>query len=179
MPRPTAGGLALIGPRGTGKTTVGRLVAGATGRPFVDADRALEGRAGRSIAAIFAQAGEPAFRDLEEATLRDLVGRAGAVLATGGGVVLREVNRDALRRFGFVVWLTADPAALADRLARDPADRPSLTGLGTIAEVAAVLEARAPLYRATADAVVATDGLDPEAVARKVLDAWREGGLAP
>jgi shikimate kinase len=178
-PRPTAGGLALIGPRGTGKTTVGRLVAAATGRPFLDADRELEARAGRPIAAIFADEGEPAFRGLEEATLRDLVGRGGAVLATGGGVVLRETNRAALRAFGLVVWLTADPAVLADRLARDPADRPSLTGLGTIAEVAAVLEVRAPLYRATADAIVATDGLDPEAVARAVLDAWRAGGDAP
>jgi shikimate kinase len=178
-PRATAAGLVLIGPRGTGKSTVGRLVSQAAGRPFLDADRELERRAGRSIAAIFAEEGEAAFRDLEESTLRDLVGREGAVLATGGGVVIRGANRALLRGFGLVVWLTADPAVLAGRLARDAAVRPSLTGLGTVAEVAAVVEARAPLYIATADAEIDTSDLDPEAVARAVLEAWRREGPSP
>jgi shikimate kinase len=165
-------GLALVGYRGTGKTTVGRLLAERLGRPFVDADRELEARAGRPIRAIFAEEGEPAFRDLEEATLRDLAARPGVVLATGGGVVLRGPNRRALRRFGFVVWLTASPDVLAGRLRDDGGGRPALTAAGPLAEIAAVLEARTPLYREVADAVVETEGRTPAQVADAVLAAW-------
>src|SRR5689334_13470824 len=93
-------GLALVGYRGTGKTTVGRIVAERLGRPFFDADRVLEEREGRPIASLFAEGGEASFRDREEETLRDLTAdRPGSVLATGGGAILREGNRLALRRF--------------------------------------------------------------------------------
>lgn len=165
-------GLALIGARGTGKTSVGRIVADRLGLPFADADRELERRAGRTIAAIFAEQGEPAFRDLEEAILGALTAQAGLVLATGGGAVLREANRRLLRRFGWVVWLTAEPDILAGRLRSDPGSRPALTAAGTLAEVAAVLAARTPLYREVADAIVETAGRTPAEVADAVLQAW-------
>ncbi len=172
-------GLALVGLRGTGKTTVGRLVARRLGRPFADADAELEARAGRPIAAIFAEQGEPAFRDWEERTLADLAAtRPGAVLATGGGVVLREANRRVLRAFGLVVWLSADPAVLAARLRASPrglASRPSLTPAGTLAELAATLEARAPLYREVADAVVETGRRSANEVADVIVDLWKDG----
>jgi shikimate kinase len=164
--------VALVGYRGTGKSTVGRLVAARLGRPFVDADAALEARLGRSIRSFFESFGEPAFRDREEALLAELTSVPDRVLATGGGVVLREANRDALRRFGFVVWLTADPAVLAARLEADQSSgpgRPALTASGTLGEVAAVLRVRTPLYRAVADAAVATDGRTPAEVADTVL----------
>ena len=167
-------GLALVGTRGTGKTTVGRIVAGRLGRHFVDADVALEAKAGRSIASIFAEDGERAFRDWEERVLSELTrDHPDAVLATGGGAVLREANREALRLFGFVVWLQADPSVAAARLQADGrglASRPSLTGAGTIDEIAAVLESRAPLYRALADAVVATGGRTPEEIADAIVE---------
>ena len=86
-------GLALVGLRGTGKSTVGRILAQRLDRPFFDADVELEQVAGRSIRAIFAEEGEPVFRDLESRVLAALAARRGAVLATGGGVVLREPNR--------------------------------------------------------------------------------------
>jgi shikimate kinase len=165
-------GLALVGARGTGKTSVGRIVADRLGLPFADADEELQRRAGRPIAAIFAAQGEPAFRDLEEEVLAALATRAGLVLATGGGAVLRAANRRALRRFGLVVWLTAGPDVLAGRLRRDVGGRPALTAAGTLAEVAAVLEARTPLYREVADATVETAGRTPAEVADAVLDAW-------
>jgi shikimate kinase len=165
-------GLALVGARGTGKTSVGRIVADRLGLPFADADQELQRRAGRSIAAIFAEPGEPAFRDLEEEVLGALAARDALVLATGGGVVLREANRRALRRFGLVVWLTAEPDVLADRLRRDAGGRPALTAAGTLAEIAAVLAARIPLYRAVADATVDTTGRTPAEVADAVLEAW-------
>ena len=92
-------GLALVGLRGTGKSTVGRILAERLGRPFADADVELAARAGRPIRAIFAELGEPGFRDLEEETLAALVAGPPLVLATGGGAVLRETNRARLREF--------------------------------------------------------------------------------
>jgi shikimate kinase len=169
---PSGRGLALVGPRGTGKSTVGRLLADRLGRPFVDADAALEARAGRSIRSIFEELGEPAFRDLEQDLLAELTADRARVLATGGGVVLREANRRALKRFGQVVWLRAEPKALTARLAADPdalPGRPALTAAGTLHEIASVLDARAPLYREVADLLIDTDGRTPAEVADAVL----------
>ena len=177
---PDRRGLALVGYRGTGKSTVGRILAERTGRPFVDTDREIEARAGRSIRSIFALDGEAAFREWESRVLRDLTARlAGGVVATGGGAVLLDANRKALRDFGFVIWLSADPDTLARRLQsshRGVEDRPSLTPAGTLAEIADVLEARSALYREAAHAVVETAGRTPEEVADAVLDAWAGRG---
>jgi shikimate kinase len=168
-------GLALVGPRGTGKTTIGRILAERLGRPFLDADIELERMVGRSIAAIFAEEGEPSFRDWEERILAELTRRGPSVLATGGGVVLRPSNRQRLWAFGLVIWLRAEPEVLATRLLSDPrglAGRPALTAAGTLAEIAAVAEARAPLYREVADLVIDTGGQTPSEVADAILDAW-------
>jgi shikimate kinase len=169
-------GLVLIGYRGTGKSTIGRILAERSGRRFLDADREIEARSGRTIRSIFAGSGEPAFRDWEERILADLIAEApGAILATGGGAVLREANRRRLREFGFVAWLTAEPAELARRLEADRpglADRPPLTAAGTVDEISVVLAARTPLYRGMADAVIPTDGRDPRQVAEAILGCW-------
>jgi shikimate kinase len=171
-PRPDRG-LALVGSRGTGKSTVGRILARLSGRTFLDADLELEARAGRSVASIFSADGEPAFRDWEERTLAELIEQSPtAVIATGGGVVLREQNRQRLRDFGVVVWLTAEPAELASRLSADPralAARPALTTEGTIIEIGRVLEMRAPIYRAMADTVIDTVGSTPDEIAAAIL----------
>ena len=155
-------GLVLIGYRGTGKSTVGRILAGRLRRTFLDCDLEIEARANRSIRAIFTELGEPAFRDWEERTLAELtVASPAAVLATGGGAILREANRRRLRDFGFVAWLTAHPSVLAHRLEADRrglAGRPALTSVGTLDEIVQVLAARSHLYAGLADAVVPTDG---------------------
>jgi shikimate kinase len=173
-------GLALVGYRGTGKSTVGRLVADLSGRPFLDADLELEARAGRPVSVILTDDGEPVFRDWEERTLAGLIERSPtAVIATGGGVVEREQNRRRLREFGFVVWLRADPAELACRLQADPrglAARPALTTDGTIAEIARVLEIRTPIYQAIADSVIDTANKTPEQVAAAILECWLVSG---
>jgi shikimate kinase len=172
-------GLILVGYRGTGKTTVGRIVAGRLGCPFFDADVELEARAGRTIRQIFADDGEPTFRDLEESTLATLTAQPGsAVLATGGGAVLRESNRRRLRKFGPVVWLRAEPSELARRLLADPEaleGRPALTTAGTLEEIVRVLEARLPLYREVCDIEVETGGLNPSEVAEIILTRARIG----
>jgi shikimate kinase len=169
-------GLALIGYRGTGKTTVGRLVADRLSRKFLDADLELEVRAGRPISAIFAECGEAVFRDWEERTLAELtLGFPDAIVATGGGAVLRQPNRGRIRDFGFVIWLTADPAVLALRLTSDPAGlsaRPPLTPAGTIAEITQMLEMRAPLYRELSDVVIDTTDKSPQDVASRVVECW-------
>ena len=168
------GDLYLVGYRGTGKTTVGRLLADALGRPFVDLDERIETDAGRSIAAIFADEGEAGFRDRETAALQAAVG-AYSIIATGGGVVLREGNRRLLKSTGFVVWLQALAEILWERIRADTltaARRPNLTsgGLGEIVELLAVRER---FYREVADAVVDAGGASPEAVADAILTLIR------
>jgi shikimate kinase len=175
--RPWRGsGLALVGYRGTGKSTVGKILADRLNLPFLDADLEIEARAGRSISAIFAEWGEPVFRDWEERTLEKLAtGYPDAVLATGGGAVLRPSNRRLLAGFGFVVWLLAEPIELARRLQGDieaGAQRPSLTSAGTIAEIAQVLDTRGALYHEVADAKIDTLNRTPDEVAELILSLW-------
>ena len=164
----------LVGGRGAGKTTVGRRLAQALGCAFTDMDHFLCERAGKSVADMVAAEGWEGFRARERAALREAVaearGAAGAVIATGGGVVLDEGNRDFLRENGRVVWLSLPPEAAAERLAQSPlaAQRPSLTGKSLLEEVREVMEARAPLYAACAHHTV--DGAEaPEAVCAAIL----------
>ena len=163
--------LFLIGPRGSGKTTVARLLAGRLGWDWLDADDVLERRYGKSIRAIFAEEGEAGFRERESAVLADLCGRRRCVVAAGGGVVLREANRVLLRASGRVVWLTADAETLWRRMQADvttPDRRPALS-VGGQAEVEEVLRVREPWYRECAHCTVRTEGRAPEAVADEVL----------
>jgi shikimate kinase len=166
--------LLLIGYRGSGKTTVGEVLAGRLGRAFVDADGALEADAGRTITQIFATEGEAGFRDRESATLRKLIAGPPGVIATGGGVILRPENRDLLRSSGFVVWLTADAEQLWHRISTDPTTgerRPNLTATGGVEEVRALLAAREPLYHETAHLIV-NAARSPEAIVADILPAW-------
>jgi shikimate kinase len=151
-----ASSVVLVGLMGSGKTTVGRRVAALLDRPFVDADEALEARAGRPIAEIFAEDGEEGFRDLESAVLADLLeAEEPSVIASGGGAVLREVNRERLGAADVtVVWLDASPAFLASRIERK-AHRPLLASDESPRQVLDRLHAeRAPLYAEVADVVV-------------------------
>ncbi|MFO0863584.1 MAG: shikimate kinase [Gemmataceae bacterium] len=142
----------LIGYRGAGKTSVAKLLAGKLGWTSIDADVVLEERAGKTIRQIFAEAGEPAFRDLESAVLADLAQRDNVVIATGGGVVLRPENRERLKS-GVTIWLKSDAESIWRRLQVDPTTaerRPNLTQ-GGLAEIVELLAKREPLYLACAD----------------------------
>lgn len=161
----------LIGYRGTGKTTVARLVARRLGRESIDADAEIERRAGKLIAAIFADDGEPAFREIEAAVVRDLA-KTRLVVSTGGGAILRDANRQAMQAAGPIVWLTASVDTIAKRIAADAATarlRPNLTAAGGRAEIEAVLAARTPIYSACATFVVDTENKAPAAVADEIL----------
>jgi shikimate kinase len=162
----------LIGYRGTGKSTIGRILASRLGFDFRDADDEIERRAGKSIAAIFADEGEPAFRDLEAKVVADLCKSKRHVIALGGGAVMSEVNRTAVRTSGIVIWLRASVEALTERLAADEATqsrRPNLTSAGGLNEIEAVLSAREPIYRACATFEVDTEGKTPVAVVDEIL----------
>jgi len=161
----------LVGYRGTGKTTVARLLAQRLGRESIDADKEIERRAGKTIAAIFSDEGEPPFRDLEAAVVADLA-RTSLVISTGGGAVLREASRAVMQAAGPIVWLTASVDTIAVRIAADAATarlRPNLTAVGGKAEIAAVLAERTPIYQACATFVVDTEGKTPAEVADQIL----------
>lgn len=161
----------LIGYRGTGKTTIARLLAERLGWAWVDADAELEVREGRSIRQIIAAEGETGFRDREAVLFAELCRLQRHVIATGGGVVLREANRAAMRAAGLVVWLTADAETLWQRLQADPATaerRPALS-VGGRAEIEEALCARKALYRDCADCTLVTAGQSPEEIVRAIM----------
>lgn len=161
----------LIGYRGCGKTTVGRLLAERLSWGAIDSDDEVERRAGRSIASLFAEAGEEAFRDLEEGVVAELCGRDGVVVSLGGGAILREPTRARIAAAGPVVWLTARAETLARRVAADPTSvtrRPSLTGMTGLAEVERVLALREPIYRGCATLEIDSEAGSPAAVAARL-----------
>ncbi|MFO0927779.1 MAG: shikimate kinase [Gemmataceae bacterium] len=164
--------LFLIGPRGSGKTTVARLLAERLGMGWLDADAVLEERAGTTIREIFAAEGEAGFRQREADLLAELCGLDRQVIATGGGVVLRPENRRRLRESGFVVWLTADVDTLWARIAGDAttaARRPNLT-TGGRDEVAHVVATRQPYYRECAHLTVDTTHRSPADIVAAILE---------
>jgi shikimate kinase len=167
--------LILIGPRGSGKTTIARLLAGRLGWDWVDADQLLEQYYGQSIRAIFAEEGEAGFREKESFVLAALCDRRRCVVSTGGGVVVRPANRELLRASGYVVWLSADVETLWRRLQNDDGERrPPLSVRGR-AEVEEVLRVRLPWYEECAHLRIGTEGKAPEALAEEILVQMASG----
>ena len=152
----------LVGPTGAGKSTVATRFAAGRGLPAIDLDHEIERRAGRPVASIFADDGEAAFRALESTVLREVLAGGAAVIATGAGVVLDAGNRAALRE-ACVVHLHADVATQLDRL-RDAVDRPLLSRPDRSRVLAAMAQARDPLYAEVADLRIDTTGRDTDAV---------------
>jgi shikimate kinase len=159
----------LVGFMGAGKSTVGRLVADRLGLPFADLDETVEEAAGRTVAEIWSGSGEAAFRAAESAALASLAAAEPTVVACGGGVVLADANRAALKSLGRVVYLVVSAEEALARIGGGDS-RPLLAGGG--ASVAQrLLEARESVYEAVADAVVPTQGRTPEDVAEEVVSA--------
>jgi shikimate kinase len=170
--------LVLIGGRACGKTSVGKALARALERPFVDLDEVLVAQAGCSIAELVAAAGWPEFRRREKELVAHYAGLSGQVLAPGGGAVLDPENVRNLKEHGLVIWLMADPATLGERLRGDQGSqefRPSLTGGDPVEEMAKVLAEREPLYRAAAHLVLDTTGLSINQVVQRILAAIDNG----
>jgi len=159
----------LIGYRGTGKSTVGKLVAARLDRVLVSTDAEIVKLVSHSIPEIVEQYGWEYFRDLETKICLDLAGRDGVVIDTGGGAILRSQNVESLKRTGKLFWLTAPVETIAKRIGADT-QRPSLTGTKSfIDEIQDVLRERTPKYQTAADFVIETDGKSTTQVADEIL----------
>jgi len=170
--------IVLVGMMGSGKSTVGRRLASALGRPFVDADREIESRCGVAIATIFEVEGETGFRRREAALIDELTRRYGLVLATGGGAVLLEETRGRLRERGLVVYLCASAAELWHRLRHDKV-RPLLRTPDPRQRIAELVAQRDPLYRECAHLVVQTGRQPADKVVQEILGAIDAERVAP
>lgn len=169
--------LVLIGYRGTGKSTVGRLVAERLGMRYVCMDQEIEQKAGRSITEIVAASGWDSFRDLESELARELSAQDNLVIDTGGGAIVRPQNVLVLRTNSRLFWLKASVETITSRIQGD-GSRPALTsGKTFVEEVAEVLAAREPLYRTAAHYEINTDGEAPGAIAGRILALWAEGAV--
>jgi shikimate kinase len=164
----------LIGYRGSGKSSVGRLLAERLKWSFRDADSELEKRARKTIRKIFAEDGEGLFRDLEEEVITDLLTQDQLVLATGGGAVLRKTTRKRLQSAGPVIWLTASAETLHQRINADATTgerRPDLTDQGGLQEIQSLLTERNPIYQQIASIVVDTEGKSVVEIIDAIWDA--------
>lgn len=172
----------LIGYRGTGKSSVGRLLAARLNWPWIDTDDRVATTAGMSIREIFATRGESAFRSLEKAALAEALSAPRGVISVGGGAVLDADNRRAMRSTALCLWLTASLDRLAERLRADPrgaAQRPPLTALPDLEELRTLMARREPLYRETAHLTFDTSGSTIEQVTDAIVTlgaAWLKAG---
>lgn len=145
----------LVGMMGAGKTTIGRALARAMGREFVDVDLVIEARTGVKIPTIFEVEGEAGFRRRETATIDEFTRHSGVVLATGGGAVVAPENQRLLGERGIIIYLRARADELYARTRYDK-NRPLLQTADPLARITELLDARQPLYEALADMVVDT-----------------------
>jgi shikimate kinase len=169
--------IVLTGFMGTGKSTIGRLVAAELAREFVDMDALIEQREGRPISQIFAESGEPYFRHLEANLCLELAGQPGLVIATGGGALVVEQNLRVMEQGGLVICLDCEPEALWQRIGQSE-DRPMLAARDQtrFTRLAALLEQRAPAYSRIRQHLDVTY-LTPEEAAKQIC-AWVNISLA-
>lgn len=163
----------LIGYRGCGKSTVGRILAAKLNRRSIDSDDLIEKNASKSIREIFESESESGFRDREEAALREIAQQAApAVVALGGGAILRGNNRQLIAATGRRIWLQADPEILNARIVGDASTalrRPNLSHSGGLTEIIGMLKLREPIYRELAEFIVQTNDQSAEKIADDVL----------
>ena len=158
----------LVGPMGTGKTTIGRQLAQALGLEFEDSDREIQRRTGVDIPTIFEYEGEDGFRIREKKVIADLVEVENQVLATGGGAVTDADTRRLLPARGFVIYLECSPEQQYDRTYKDK-NRPLLQSDDPLASLKQLMKERDPLYKEIADLVVSTEGRSASAVVKDIV----------
>ena len=158
----------LVGMMGSGKTTVGRLLADDLAQELHDVDAIISGRSAGTISQLWHRTGEDGFRAIETTVVEELAAETGAVIASGGGAVLQESNRQAMRRSGTVIWLQASADVLAARLV-GVTDR-SLLADGSTARLAELLEERLATYQAAAHHIVDTTLITPTQVVEQIVE---------
>lgn len=162
--------IVLIGFMGTGKTTVGKILAKKLGMSFVDVDELIEKTAGLKISEVFARFGEAYFRDIETEIIKSITKNFSQVIATGGGAVLRDENLNALKSNGVVFCLTASEELIFDRI-KDNNERPLLQVENPKEKIRELLAKRMPRYM-MADFIINTDGLTQEEVSEKIIKEY-------
>jgi shikimate kinase len=163
----------LIGLMGAGKTTIGRQLAGTLQLPFYDSDKAIEENTGVDIATIFEYEGEKGFRKREQLMLERLIEIEGIVLATGGGAILHEKNRQLLKDNGFVVYLQCSVNNILRRTRRDT-QRPLLSKDNPKESIESLFEQREPLYLECADFKINTGSLQSKVVIESIVTAYQQ-----
>ena len=170
--------VSLIGLPGSGKSTVGRQLARRLGLPFSDSDHEIEQLIGCPIRDFFEREGEAAFRDVEEGIIEELTRAGSGVLATGGGVVLRPINRQRLRQGGHVIYLRSSPEEVFRRLRHDR-NRPLLQVQDPLGRLRDLCEERDPMYRETAHFVIETGRPSVSTLVNMVLMQLELAGVIP
>jgi shikimate kinase len=169
--------LVLIGPMASGKTSIGAILAGLMGLPFLDTDAMVEVASGCPVAEVFRREGEAAFRRRESEALLTALSAGPAVMATGGGMVLSPANRAALRSRAQVVWLHARPEVLVSRLAGEaPGSRPLVDVPDPLARLSVLHAERLPLYASTASFLLPVEGRSAQGLAEVIHDALFQAG---
>ncbi len=164
----SANNIILIGPMGSGKSTIGQIIAARLDREFIDSDHFIEHRTGVDIPRIFDIEGEEGFRLRETKALQELTARKNIVLATGGGSVIREENRKLLKASGYIIFLDTTVEQQLERLKYDK-KRPLLQTENPRERLEALLEQRKPLYIELADLRIPTDGKLTRKVAAEII----------
>jgi len=163
--------IALIGFMGTGKSTVGRMVAEQLRFDFLDTDALIEERTGKSITDIFAQNSEPAFRELECRLVEELAGHSRTVISTGGGLPVNPVNLDSLKAHSLVICMWASPEKIFERI-HDQSHRPLLHDPDPLTKIRSLLAEREPFYK-QADVLVNSDLRSAREVTQQVIAQFR------
>lgn len=169
--------IALCGFMGTGKSSVGRLVAETLHFAFLDTDTVIEARAGKTISQIFEEQGEAAFRELEKRIVKELALRDRTVIATGGGLVVNPENLASLKQHAYVVCLWASPETIWSRV-KNQSNRPLLNEPDALEKIRTLLSERAPFYK-QANVLLSTELRSPREVAQQVLHQFRVAHTAP
>jgi len=163
----------LVGLMGAGKTTIGRQLAKALQLPFYDSDKAIEEQTGVDIPTIFEYEGEEGFRVREQNMIEELTQIDGIVLATGGGAILREENRQVLKKNGYVVYLQCSVDKILQRTKRDT-QRPLLDTTNPRDRIEKLFSEREALYLSCADFKIETSSMQSKAVVQNILDEYND-----
>lgn len=161
----------LTGFMGTGKTTVGKILAQRLGYRFMDTDSMIEKRTGMTVSDMFDHHGEQFFRDQEKQLVKEIAEQQGWVIATGGGLVMQSPNVETLNRCGWILCLTASPDEILDRISRQGNQRPLLNTSSPRNEITRLLEMRNPVYNQFPQ--FTTSGKTPDMIAEQILKEFR------
>lgn len=165
----------LIGFMGAGKSTVAKELQMKTNRPLIEMDERIVKEQGRSINDIFEKEGEETFRKIESELVETILTEEDSIVSCGGGVVVRQVNVDNMKKNGAIIFLTATPQTVYDRV-KGGKDRPILNGNMNVEYIASLMEKRRNAYEQAADAKVATDGKSVEEICNEILEWIKNNG---